>query len=460
MNSAQSTTPDTASPTPADACCSLGFGSDLFTGSGSEANVFGCGILISPTQILTAMHVMPTPVSDPYTTLPQDASTTARVVRFRRKTDGTAPVDGTCAGSHQVYISGYQGSALGADVALCDLATPVTHITPIAVDTGTPAVSDTTKLWGWGLDGSTLYSGSRPNDVREIAGKTIASVTTGSAGLATALTWSGPNPGPNLYDSGGACLRDVGSGVYKLTGIITGDSGGIPLDQFRHDASLPIPGLYSPGSTPANPATWFFSNDTTLDSALPTFDNSSTANLLVELVTGKGAHEDSIVFAGFNLSSVTAVLGVSLVLTNASAATPIPAGTTLRFSRIRRTGVTHLANWNTYDGTNNWGTAGAMNTTTDIYTTNQFTYVMSELAVGASVTIEHASLLAMAQAAKADDGILRLLVDADSTVESANFWSNDALLPGYRPRLVVVSPRFDSINRTSRTARVVRAVRC
>jgi hypothetical protein len=428
-----------SNPTAADACCSLGFGSDLFTGSGSEANVFGCGILISPTQILTAMHVMPTPASDPYTTLPQDHSTTARVVRFRRKTDGTAPVDGTCAGSHQVYISGYRGSNLGADVALCDLATPVTHITPIEIDTGTPAVSDTTKLWGWGLDGSTLYSGSRPNDVREIAGKTIASVTTGSAGLATALTWSGPNPGPNLYDSGGACLRDVGGGVYRLTGIITGDAGGIPLDQFRHDASLPIPGLYSPGTTPANPASWFFSNDTSIADNTPTLDNSAATTILVELVTGKGAHESRVVFAGFNLSSITAVLGVSLVLTNAQAI-PIAAGTTLKFSRIRRTGVTHLANWNTYDGTNNWGTAGAKNTSTDIYTTNQFTYVMSELAVGASVTIEHASLLAMAQAAKAEDGILRLLIDKDDTVGSANFWSNDALLPGYRPRLVVTTP--------------------
>lgn len=147
MNSAQWSVPDTVSATPADAICSIGFGSDLVTGSGNEANVFGCGVLISTTQILTAAHVMPDQSAGTHA-VPTDATSNARVVRFRRKTDGTCPATGLCTGYYQRNITSYTIPNPAKDIAICTLDRAVGHITPIAIDTGTPAVSDPIEMGG------------------------------------------------------------------------------------------------------------------------------------------------------------------------------------------------------------------------------------------------------------------------------------------------------------------------
>lgn len=432
MNSAQWTVPDTVSATPADAICSIGFGSDLVTGSGNEANTFGCGVLISATQILTAAHIMPNQASGTYS-VPTDSTKGARVVRFRRKTDGTCPATGLCTGYYQRNVVSYTIPNPAKDIAICTLDRAVGHITPIAIDTGTPAVSDAIEMGGWGLDGATLFSGSRPNDCRTIlATKTISAISNDANGFNAYITISATNPGPNLYDSGAPIFRTINA-AWAVCGIIVASDVAINLIQFAHDSSFQIPGLYTPGSgsTQNTSSTWVDpSFDTTILQSDPAANNSALTYVTAKYATGKGADDGRVILV-FDLRSITApITGAALTLFS----TQTYATGTARTNRIRRTGVSALANWNTYDGTNNWTTAGASDTTNDIYSANQFDTVVPEATVSGPVYFTDASLLAMVQAAKADDGYLRIVIRL--TTETQMIWySIDALNTSIQPRL-------------------------
>lgn len=435
MNSAQWTIPSTGSPHNADAVCAIGAGHKLFTGSGDESNTFGNGTLISPTQLLSCMHIFPVQSSG-YHTLAQGQSTEARVARYRRKTDGTAPAGGLCVNYHQVHITGYRAApAPLQDMVICDLASPVTHIPPIPIDTGTPAPTDPLVLVGWGLDGATANQGALPLDARMIEGKTIGSVT--GVPLVNGLVWSGPNPGPNLHDSGGAVIRLV-LGAWKLTGVIQSYSVGVAVEQFKHNEAFQLPGLYTPAPPePVLPSHWLQSDDTMIQLASPTFNHSASSSVQVHQIVGKESDTAKSVFVGFNTSGLTApILGASLVLTVAA----INVGDrTIRVRRIRRSGVTHLANWNTYDGSAGWGTAGAENVSSDVYTDHEFTFVLPvSHPPNTPIVINHANLLAMLNAARLEDGVLRLLLEAtDVSDAAAAFFSREYALPAFRPRLEV-----------------------
>lgn len=416
-----------------DAVAALGRGDKLYSGSGDEDNTFGNATLISTTQALSVLHVMPYATSG-YHTLPLDTSTTARVLRFRRLTGGTAPGGGGYANYFHVFVSGYRVPSPAYDIALLDLAVPVTHITPMPVDTGEPAVSDALVLAGWGLDGATAGAGSYPLDARKITTRTIATLYAGPGSTTDSLAWSGTNPGPNLYDSGGAVLRDV-SGTFKITGVIQSYNIGHAISRHRNDATFQIPGFYAPSATePASPSTWIQASfDTLLNVEDPTVDNSATTTLTVNSITGKATENKKAVLA-FDVSGADTPIGATLNLTIA-----LMGGTVdpqIRVRRIRRTGLTALANWNTYDGTNNWGTAGAENTTSDVYTANQITpaAIPTSTPSDTAYQINGSDLLAMVTAARNEDGILRLLIesviDADASV---TFWSKDNSLPSYRP---------------------------
>jgi hypothetical protein len=434
MNGAQSAAPSAAE---LDAVCALGFGSSLFTGSGDEANTFGCGTLISssPPKIITARHVMPYDTPG-YHTLPQDQSTTARVTRWRIKADGSATgASGDCIDYQQIHIIGYRVPSSGADFVLADLASAPLHITPYDIDVGDPAVSDDIVIAGWGVDGATLGAGSRPNDCTKITGRTIQSMVLRDAfGNYGSMGWSGTNPGANLYYSGGAILRDIGGGVLRATGVITGTGAGELAEQFRHDSSLEIDGLYEPAGVVEVPTTWVTpSFDTYLNQTNPTLD-ASGAGGDVNAISGKGADVWKSVIA-FDVSSVSNVHSVALVVF----ATVGTAGT-MRVRRIRRTGLTALANWNTYDGTNSWGTAGAENTSTDVFTANQFTYAFAGThSDRRQYRINGTELSAMVAAAKADGGILRLLFESAAVDTFAgNLGYSEYLIPGERPRLEII----------------------
>lgn len=453
MNGLQAVAP---ASTEMDAVAALGRGDKLFLGSGDEDNTHGNAVLISSAQALTVLHVMPVQSSG-YHTLPQDNSSGAVTLRFRRLTGGTAPGGGGYANYFHVYVSGYRVSNPAYDIALLDLATPVTHITPIPVDTGEPEVSDDVVLAGWGLDGATPGTGSRPNDVRKITGRTIATVYAGPGSTVDSLAWSGSNPGPNDYDSGSPVLRDV-AGTLKVTGLVQTYGIGRAISRHRNDSTMQIPGFYTLSTLePASPSEWIQATfDTGLSVEAPTADLSTATTLTVNAITGKATQNQKAVFA-FDVSGGTDPIGASLNLTIATMGGAVDPQ--IRVRRIRRSGLSALANWNTYDGTNNWGTGGAENTTTDVYTANQITPAAISLSTPADTAyqIGGADLLAMVAAARADDGILRLVIesviDADAVV---TFYSKDWTLPAFRPYMEL---EYEAVP-GGRAARSSRAGRC
>jgi hypothetical protein len=458
VNSAHATTPDTVSPTDADAVGAIVRG-DL-----TIADSHGNATLISTTQVLTAAHVLQSfPFSSGYHFLPTDSSASARYVYFRRKTNGTAPVGGNESDYHRVAIAGYRIPESGDDIALCDLATAVTHIPPIPIDNGAPAASDELVLVGWGLDGATIGAGSRPNDARMIETRTISTLTENSSSQATLIQWSGTNPGPNLYDSGGAVVRLVDE-EWKLAGVIVSSPAGLAVEQFKNAEDFQIAGLYegpAASPTPAAPsvATVFVPTDTKIDSDGPTANNSAGTQHQIYRSTSKGDVSTKAVLL-FDLASLGCVpASAELRLTLAAAVAD--GDTIMRVRRIRRTGTTHLAAWNTYDGTNNWGTAGAANTTTDVFTDNEFTKTVSNgTAANVVVTFDEAQILAMVNAARSEDGVLRLLIEPTQTNgQRVVFHTADASETTYRPKLVIESECTASIRSGARSGRAARITR-
>lgn len=447
MNSTHVSTPDTASPHWADAVCAIGIGSELFTGSGNEQKTYWNGTLISPTKILTCAHAFGDQ-SAGYHALAQGQVAGARICRFRRLTNGTFVGGAVCVGYHQIAITGYTVPPDAQDIAVADLATPVTHITPIGVYTGSPAAAQDVEPVGWGLDGATIGAGSWPGDARMIdtAGpspRTCAAAYTNEFGRVHSMGLSGTIPGPNQYDSGAPWMIPV-SGTRYVAGVFSSAGVAVAVEQYKNTPGFGelLPGIYTPGSVdPPNPSFWITSNDTYMQESLPTADYSTQTQIVCYAETGKTTDTDKMVFAGFSLASVVGtIIRVQLILIGTVNIGDLVA----RFRRIRRTGVTHLANWNTYDGTNNWGTAGANNTTTDVYTTNQFTHTFdgpsaedTEFVVDSE---DHPELLAMVNAARIDDGVLRLLIESTQTDAAAlTAYSVDHVIQGGRARLVVTT---------------------
>jgi hypothetical protein len=103
------------------------------------------------------------------------------------------------------------------------------------------------------------------------------------------------------------------------------------------------------------------SSDTRMESGTPASDHS-TENVIYDGVTGASINRGWI---KWDLSSIPAGSTVtSAILSLYTVAGYGTNGRTHRVYRVLRA-ATHLANWNTYDGTNNWGTAGCSNTTSD-----------------------------------------------------------------------------------------------
>lgn len=430
----------------ADAIFAIGTGPKLTTGSGDEGNTFGNGIYIGNGKAMSALHLMSFEVganywSSGYHVLPSDLTDPrSRVARFRRKTDGTDPAGGVVVDYQQIRITGYTAPSPLVDIVILDLASDPVGIDPIAVtDDYTIADTDAVTIAGWGLDGETLGAGSLPNDVRLIDTTAIDASVTGS----TMLMLTGD--GANYYDSGGAVLVEV-TGVWRLVGVLvavnssTADATAVRLKYFKNDPNFQIPGLYTPGTPPEGydvPSAWISPTfDTDILTSLATTDGSADIAIFLTYRIGKGADTGKGILA-FDVSDVdplTAALEMHIFV-----ATPT-AALTVRIRRLRRV-VTNLANWDTYDGSNAWGTVGADNTSSDVYTDNEFTQALSGAeAADELVEFNSSSLLDMITAAKADDGILRLLVDVVTGTEGdASFHSFDSATAAYRPRLNVTT---------------------
>lgn len=100
---------------------------------------------------------------------------------------------------------------------------------------------------------------------------------------------------------------------------------------------------------------------------------------------------------------------------------------------------TEIATWNTYDGTNNWGTAGANNTTTDREATaigGASISATESLGVSIDFTLDAAKIQEMiAGGALANNGFL-IFPDTELN-DMWGFHSPDAVTSTNRPKLVI-----------------------
>ena len=169
---------------------------------GTHRNSACSGALISSRWIITAGHcfhdVNRNRVSGPvpYPTL---------------ATDGRVTVSGT--GGHDVQVVWVQQSP-STDIALAELATPVTDVTPLALSTRTPKVGDVLRITGWGATDSV---NPVPSDQLRTGQVKISSVTSSTIGVI------GYKPKPTtsacLYDSGAPYFSEREDHRPQLVGV-------------------------------------------------------------------------------------------------------------------------------------------------------------------------------------------------------------------------------------------------
>lgn len=434
MNGAISQTPSTGTPNQYDGVCAIGKSLNIVDGGAAEGQIFGAGTFIGTGTIgdaagfiiLSVAHVLnfgaPATQSG-WNALPLDPEdNAAKTARFRRKA-GSVVGDGDAANYTQLPIAGYWApTPLNADsvvMAVCigdvaegDLPDPITCFDADAFDD--LESGDPLTIAGWGLDGSTIGTGSYPNDCRYIDDRTIIPID------GARFIVGGTGVGANSYDSGGPAFVDV-SGDLQIAGVIQTAGGALAVRQFKNDPLFQIPGYYEfadPGEA-VDPSTLRYSEDANIKSDEPngSFVITSTP-LYVQNLFAKGTPTRKMVFVGFDVATETIPVSATLRLV-ASTGTA-----TVRVRRLRRI-VTNDVNWNTYDGVNGWSTTGAEDTDDDVYTDHQFTFDVA----GASDTdveiADNANLLAMILEARQEDGVLRLILEAVDASTQVRFYPVD-----------------------------------
>lgn len=461
MNGDYAQSPSGSPTDPYDAVCAIGIGANIRDGGLNEGATFANATLISPTQLLTVLHVMPTGLpqnadtayGSGYTILPAETDQKSRIARFRRKTDGSVGSSGLAADYHQVRISGFRASKniAGDSLVICDLETPVTHIAPISTAAVWANISpaDPIIIAGWGLDGNTLGGGTRPLDVRYIDIRTIFAIGTLPYPY---LSWDGADLTVNIYDSGGPVLIDD-DGTLIIIGCVSSVTLATPTLGYQHDASLQIPGFYSPGVSivdESGTSAIVRSDDGGMFDQVPTQSYAALESIDLAFIDETSMIDEpgriDLVFVGFavanavNLALARLQLYVSSPPLVGSGFSYSPSDVTIRVRRIIRAGVTDACNWNTYDGVNAWGTAGANNLVSDVSDATDFTFVVpSSAVVGERIEVSHANLLQMVTDAKDAGEPLRLLLSIQTANGRISFYTNDAsgLNEGLRPGLLL-----------------------
>ncbi len=138
----------------------------------------------------------------------------------------------------------------------------------------------------------------------------------------------------------------------------------------------------------------------------------------------------------FDLSSLDGTetfSAVTFTLVGATADFTVP--TTLSVYRALRTWTEGGATWNTYDGTNNWGTAGAEHTTSDREATTIGAYAIPS--GGNPGTLNIALSPTSKAALDAGNGWVLRLTETDSSGDRRIFHSSDEATAGSRPTLVI-----------------------
>ncbi len=223
-----------------------------------DHNWYGNATLIAPDVVILAKHLIKGNAEPP---------AGEYAVRFRRKPDGSlGSKKGAADSFHNVKIVRFI-TAPNADLALGILEKPVEHIKPIALGLDAEALDQAEAIIaGWGSESRFRGVGGPRNQL--LIGKTSALRPAGApairfpAGEVELRDWREnketgemerkpyvvtDDPVVNMFDSGGALLRETEDGQLRLTGVIVTYGGAVSLDHFADDERFPLNAVVEQG---------------------------------------------------------------------------------------------------------------------------------------------------------------------------------------------------------------------